>query len=78
MAKPAPPGISVLLAVNSSDWLDGGFMYWIICESIKNENAENCCHRWIAFPATEESLKDVIEIAKLGGGRIFVTKEFSV
>jgi len=52
-------------------------MYWVICEPIKDENVENCCHRWIAFPATDESLKDVIEIAKLGGGKVFVTKEFS-
>jgi hypothetical protein len=53
-------------------------MFWVICEPIKDVNAENCCHRWIAFPATEESLKDVIEIAKLGGGKVFVTKEFYI
>jgi len=53
-------------------------MYWVICESIKDENAENCCHRWIAFPATEESLKDVIEIAKIGDGKVFIAKEVSI
>jgi hypothetical protein len=40
------------------------------------ENTGECGHRWIAFPATEETLKEVIEIAKFFGERVWVAKEF--
>ncbi len=48
-------------------------MYWVICEPVNNEN--DCGHRWIAFPATKETLDEVIKIAKLGDGEVWVAQE---
>ena len=47
-------------------------MYWVITEA--SEDSE-CQHRWIAYPATEETLQQVIEIAGLFDKPVFVTKE---
>ncbi len=49
----------------------GEMMYWVICEPMDCD----CGHRWIAYPATPETLQEVIEIAKLGDGKVWVTKE---
>ena len=46
--------------------------YWVISEA--SEDSE-CSHRWIAFPATEETLKDVKEIAGLFDKKVFVAEE---
>jgi len=48
--------------------------YWVICEPMK-EDTEDCGHRWIAFPASEETLEDVIKIAKIGGEKVWIAKE---
>lgn len=52
-------------------------MYWVICEPMKNDDDDDCGHRWIAFPATEETLADVIEIAKLlvDSNKFWITRE---
>ncbi len=47
-------------------------MYWVITEA--SDDSE-CQHRWIAYPATEETLDDVINIAELIDKPVFIAKE---
>lgn len=44
---------------------------WVITESMSGE----CGHRFIAFPATQETLEDVISIAKISGDVVYVAEE---
>jgi hypothetical protein len=44
--------------------------YWVICKSMDDE-----ARNWLAFPATEETLEEVVKIAKLGDGPVWVAEE---
>lgn len=46
--------------------------YWVITEVSEDSD---CSHRWIAYPATDETLEDVKEIAGIFGKQVWVTKE---
>lgn len=46
--------------------------YWVITEVSPDSE---CSHRWIAYPANEETLDDVKKIAGIFGKRIFIAQE---
>ena len=46
--------------------------YWVITEA---SDDVDCGHRWIAYPATEETLGDVKEIAGLFDKTVFIAQE---
>jgi hypothetical protein len=45
--------------------------FWVITESMTQDGG-----RFIAFPATEETLQDVISIAKISAKTIYVAEEY--
>lgn len=49
--------------------MNGRKSFWVICEN-QEEGA-----RWIAFPATEETLEEVKKLAGIFGGNVFVAEE---
>ena len=48
--------------------------YWVITEVSPDSD---CSHRWIAFPATEETLEDVKGIAGLFDKCVWVAQEIA-
>jgi len=48
--------------------------YWVITEASEDND---CSHRWIAYPATTETLEDVKRIGALFDKPIFIAQEIA-
>lgn len=48
--------------------------YWVITEASEDSD---CSHRWIAFPATDETLEDVKGIAGLFDTPVWIAQEIA-
>lgn len=45
--------------------------YWVICKCMNDE----CGHKWIAIPCTDETLQVTVELAKCEDGPVWVCEE---